>query len=221
MEVEEGEAEGAGYDGGGREDGGLCWTEVGGEADSGQDGDRLGQLEEAPGPGKIPRSHLLEDEHLEGVAVGPAGDAGHPDPVRGGGEAEQGQTCCEAGSLTEVLAAVAGQEGGEAQQAGHHHPHHPAQPHLPLHLRAGDEEQEGGEQPQGDEGGGQEDDLETPAPQAGEIKEWQFVLLSLVLVLDLPLLRLEVKDGSSLRVVESGRPVEGAEDEGGGQHPGD
>ncbi len=45
----------------------------------------------------------------------------------------------------------------------------------------------------------------------------QLLGLLFVLALDLPLLRLEVKDGPPLRVVERGRPVEGAQEEGGGQ----
>ena len=40
-------------------------------ADSGEDGDwRLGHLHEAPGLGKVPGSHLLEDEDLESISVG-------------------------------------------------------------------------------------------------------------------------------------------------------
>ena len=86
MKVEEGETERAEDDGRGRQDDGGGWTEVGGERDSGQDGDRLRHLEEAPCPGKVPGSHLLEDEDLESVSVGSGEEAEEPDPVVGGGE---------------------------------------------------------------------------------------------------------------------------------------
>ena len=108
MKVEEGETERAEDDGRGRQDDGGGWTEVGGERDSGQDGDRLRHLEEAPCPGKVPGSHLLEDEHLEGVVIGTGGDTGQPDPVLCGGHCEESEARAEAGCLTEILPGVSG-----------------------------------------------------------------------------------------------------------------
>ena len=108
MKVEEGETERAEDDGRGRQDDGGGRTEVGGERDSGQDGDRLRHLEEAPCPGKVPGSHLLEDKHLEIVVIGPSGQGTHPVPVGRILVTEEthagAKTCCN----THVLSRVSG-----------------------------------------------------------------------------------------------------------------
>ncbi len=67
------------------------------------------------------------------------------------------------------------------------------------------------------QGHGSEQNLHCPALQRGEVEIGRPVVLGLVLllvfVLDLPLLALEVQDGPSLRVVQGGRAVEGAQEE--------
>ena len=64
---------------------------------------------------------------------------------------------------------------------------------------------------------GEQEDLDRPRPQRGKVEVGRPVVLRLVLllvlVLDLPLLALQVEDGPSLRVVEGGRAVEGAQQE--------
>ena len=52
--------------------------------------------------------------------------------------------------------------------------------------------------------GGQENYSEGNALQTRNIKEWLPVFLAFILLLDLPLDTLEVEDGSSLRMVETG-----------------
>ena len=66
-----------------------------------------------------------------------------------------------------------------------------------------------------------QDYSEGDAPKTGDIEEGLSVLLALVLLLDLPLDALEVEDGSPLRVIEAGGPVEEAEYEGEEDHAGD
>ena len=66
--------------------------------------------------------------------------------------------------------------------------------------------------------GREEDDSEGDALQTGNIEEWLPVFLTFILLLNLPLDTLEVEDGSSLRVVETGRPVEQAQYEGDEDH---
>ena len=41
--------------------------------------------------------------------------------------------------------------------------------------------------------------LNRPTLEAGDVKEWRFVLLAFVLLLDLPLLGLQVQDSPSLK----------------------
>ena len=74
---------------------------------------------------------------------------------------------------------MSGQHGGHGEEAGVTDPAYPGQSHLPLNLRLRYEQQEGTEDAQGDEGGGQEDDLETAALEAGEVKEGELAWRSL------------------------------------------
>ena len=73
-------------------------------------------------------------------------------------------------------------------------------------------------QPEAADTGGEENYSEGDALQTGNIEEWLSVFLTFILLLDLPLDTLQVEDGSSLRMVETGRPVEHAQDEGDEDH---
>ena len=68
-------------------------------------------------------------------------------------------------------------------------------------------------EPQAAQPGGGQHDAEGDALQTRHVEEWLLVLLTLVLLLDLPLDALEVEDGSPLRVVEARRPVEHTDEE--------
>ena len=74
---------------------------------------------------------------------------------------------------------MSGQHGGHGEEAGETDPAYTGQSHLSLNLRLQYEPQEGTEDAQGDEGGGQEDDLETVALEAGEVKEGELAWRSL------------------------------------------
>lgn len=72
--------------------------------------------------------------------------------------------------------------------------------------------------PEGREAYRHEEDLHGAAPEGGEVEEGRRVVRA-VLLLDLPLLVLEVQDGPALRVVERRRAVEGPHQEGEDDHP--
>ena len=74
-------------------------------------------------------------------------------------------------------------------------------------------------EPQAAQPRGGQHDAEGDALQTRHVEEWLLVLLTLVLLLDLPLDALEVEDGSPLGVVEAGGPVEHPQDEGREHHP--
>ncbi len=80
-------------------------------------------------------------------------------------------------------------------------------------------EEDGHIQSKGAHADGHQQNPDSLAPQCGKVKvRWSLILglvLLLVLALDLALLTLQVQDGPPLRVVQGGRPVERAQDEGG------
>lgn len=72
--------------------------------------------------------------------------------------------------------------------------------------------------PEGREAYRHEEDLHGAAPEGGEVEEGRRVVRA-VLLLDLPLLVLEVQDGPALRMVEGSRPVKYSQEEGSEHNP--
>ncbi len=79
-------------------------------------------------------------------------------------------------------------------------------------------EKDRGVQSEGSNANRAEENLNCPALEGCEIKHWRCVVLNFVLVFifafDFSFLAFEVKNGSSLRMIERGRSVERAQEEG-------